>query len=74
MHTTRIGDYSFNHDGDPQGGEVSILKRNSDATDYLCRIPFNVIAEFVGQQVLSNKIAALEQQTGCEVLGFENVK
>jgi hypothetical protein len=67
--------WSFIHDGDPRGGVVTIVKRpRTDNPDEFVQmetfeIPFDVLAEFVGRQVQSQKISELEQQTGRRTLG-----
>ncbi len=44
MHTTKIGDWAFLHDGDPRGGTIIMVALNGSST----RVPFDVLREFVG--------------------------
>jgi hypothetical protein len=72
--------YVIHHDGDPVGGECIIQRwvdEHYTATspaarpEWEIRIPFNILAEFVGQQLIHKKISDIEQQSGLDVLGLE---
>lgn len=72
--------YVIYHDSDPVGGRCIIEKwtderyysiHGPEGYAYKIEIPFNVLAEFVGQQVQNQRIRFIEQESGFDSLGFE---
>lgn len=63
-HTTRIGGWSFSHDGDPRGGNVLVAKLHPTKDDEIIgerfEIPYNVIESFVGCMLMNEHIGRVE--------------
>ncbi len=79
MHTTVIDDHRFHHNGD-YSGDVRIIVP-ADKVDHIdwptpadgtfqITIPFEVLAEFVGEAVRDARESRLEQLEWYEVLGL----
>lgn len=66
-HTTKIGPYSFTHDGDWRDGIVEIV--NTSGTKF--RVMGSVLRAFVVEQVRQERIAKLERASHDEIFGLK---
>lgn len=81
MHTTKVNDAVFIHNGDYEGEVIISLPKKAvedvvpeGATDddrVRVKIPFDALKRFVVNHVRSRKIAALEDAKDNEVLGIK---
>ncbi len=83
MHSQHIGEHSFHHNGDYSGDVIINASAGDLAYEYhdnsgnpfgdpyeAIKIPFEVLAEFVGEAVRDAREGRLEQLEWYEVLGL----
>ena len=69
-HTTEIQGYTFTHNGD-FSGDVDIVDTSRGPASWNnepITIPFSVLADFVAQYIVGERIAALENAATLDVL------
>ena len=82
MHNMMIGSWSINYNSDFSGDAVivpmQLLKDKRGTIEEMeeveIHIPCAVLLEFAGEAVLSKQISDIEQKSGLQVLGYENLQ